>query len=77
MMATVITLRSIFRDVDIRKRTDEIRTRLRIIAEDVNRFNERLAKLGQHFHQTQRDLNDLNTSGKKIVASITKVQDLG
>lgn len=77
MMATVITLRSIFRDVDIRKRTDEIRTRLRIIAEDVTRFNDRLTKLGQHFQQTQRDLNDLNTSGKKIVASITKVQDLG
>ena len=77
MMATVVTLRSIFRDVDIRKRADDIRTRLGIIAEDVNRFNERLTKLGQHFDQTQRDLNDLNTSGKKIVASITKVQDLG
>ena len=77
MMATVITLRSIFRDVDIRKRADDIRARLRVIAEDVNRFNDRLAKLGNHFDQTQKDLNDLNTSGKKIVASITKVQDLG
>ena len=77
MMATVVTLRSIFRDVDIRKRADDIRGRLRVIAEDVTRFNDRLEKMGQHFSQTQRDLNDLNTSGKKIVASITKVQDLG
>ena len=77
MMATVVTLRSIFRDVDIRKRADEIRTRLGVIADDVKRFNERLTKLGQHFDQTQRDLHALSTSGQKIVTSITKVQDLG
>ncbi len=77
MMATIVTLRAIFRDYDIRVRSDEILNGLRIISENVGRFNDRLARLSQHFNQAQKDVNDLGVSGRKIVDSVNKLNDLG
>lgn len=76
MMATVVTVRSIFRDVEIRKHAEELRKHLRVIGENVVRFNKRLTDLGKHFDLTQRDLNNLQISGKKIVDSIEKVNNM-
>ena len=76
MMATIVTVRSIFRDVEIRKHAEELRKYLRLVGEDVGRFNQRLENLARHFEQTQKDIRELSTSGGKIVRNIEKINTM-
>lgn len=76
MMATIVTVRSIFRDVEIKKHAEQLRKFLRLIGEDVGRFNTRLENLARHFDQTQKDIRELSTSGGKIVRNIEKIDNM-
>ena len=76
MMAVLTTVRAIFRDVEMQKRTREVIRRLGLIAKDVERLDQRADKLERHFKQANGDVLQVRTSANKIVSGVERIQAL-
>ncbi|CAI8298373.1 MAG: DNA recombination protein RmuC [PS1 clade bacterium] len=66
MALTLNTVRAIMRDVKMREQAGLIQNEVRVLMEDVSRLNERIGKLRTHFGQAEKDIELIETSGRKI-----------
>ena len=76
LMATVTTLRAIYRDVEIRKQAKQIQTYLETMLKDLSRFNERMNKLENNLTTAQETFRTIRISSDKIVSGINKVNEI-
>ena len=66
MALTLNTVRAIMRDVKMREQAGLIQNEVRVLMEDVSRLNDRIGKLRTHFGQAEKDIELIETSGRKI-----------
>jgi DNA recombination protein RmuC len=67
LMATLNTVRAILKDARLREQAHIIQRELGRLMEDVQRLDERVGKLGTHFDQTRKDVEQVLISTRKIV----------
>jgi DNA recombination protein RmuC len=79
LWATLNTIRAIFRDVRLKEQAGLLQRELHSLFEDVGRLDERVDKLAVHFRQMNRDVDDIQTSARKVARRAEKIQsmDLG
>ena len=68
MALTLNTVRAIMRDVKMREQAGLIQNEVRVLMEDVSRLNDRIGKLRTHFGQAEKDIELIETSGRKITS---------
>ncbi|HXV25734.1 MAG TPA: DNA recombination protein RmuC [Alphaproteobacteria bacterium] len=76
LMATLTTVRAILKDVRMREQADLIQREVGLLVKDVERLDERAAKLQQHFELTQKDMRDLRVSTDKITRRGARIGDV-
>ncbi len=76
LMATLTTVRAILKDVRMREQADLIQREVGLLLKDVERLDERAAKLQQHFEQAQKDMRDLRVSTDKITRRSARINDV-
>jgi DNA recombination protein RmuC len=76
LMATLNTVRAILKDAQMREQAHVIQTAVAKMMEDVGRLEERVGKLGTHFDQTRKDVDDILKSTTKIVRTGEKIADV-
>ena len=77
LMATLTTVRAILKDVRMREQADVIQREVGLLLKDVERLDERAARLQQHFELAQKDMRELRISTDKVTrrgARIGEVQ---
>ena len=79
LWATLNTIRAIFRDVRIREQAGLLQKELHVLMEDMGRLDERVEKLAIHFRQTSKDIEDIQTSARKVTRRAERIttMDLG
>jgi DNA recombination protein RmuC len=76
LMATLNTVRAILKDAQMREQAHLIQTAVARMMEDVERLDERVGKLGTHFDQTRKDVDEILKSTTKIVRTGEKIADV-
>jgi DNA recombination protein RmuC len=76
LMATLTTVRAILKDVRMREQADLIQREVGLLLKDVERLDERAARLQQHFEQAQKDMRDLRVSTDKITRRGVRIGDV-
>jgi len=74
LMAVLNTARAVLKDVETRKQIHVIKDALGKLAKDFQRFDERMAALARHIEQASRDVQDVQTSSRKISAHFHKIE---
>lgn len=74
LMAVLNTARAVLKDVETRKHIHVIKDALAKLAKDFHRFDERMAALARHIDQANRDVQDVQTSSRKISAHFEKIE---
>lgn len=79
LWATLNTVRAIFRDVRIREQAGLLQKELHVLMEDMGRLDERVEKLAIHFRQASKDVEEIQTSARKIARRAERIttMDLG
>ena len=67
LMATLNTIRTILKDARMREQAHVIQAEIGKLMEDMARLGDRVAKLGSHFDQAQKDVREIGTSTDKIL----------
>ena len=76
MSLTLNTVRAIMRDVKMREQAGLIQKEVHTLLDDVSRLNERVAKLRTHFEQADKDIEQIETSSRKISSRGEKITSL-
>ncbi len=76
LMATLNTVRAVFRDVRMREQAHVIQAEIRRMAGDVGRLDKRVANLQKHFGQATDDMRDIRISTEKITKSAQRVDEV-
>jgi DNA recombination protein RmuC len=76
MSLTLNTVRAIMRDVKMREQAGLIQKEVTTLLEDVGRLNNRVTKLRTHFDQAHKDIDDIETSTRKIISRGDKIISL-
>jgi DNA recombination protein RmuC len=66
LMALLNTVRAVLRDVEMRKEAGQIKVEVERMLEDVQRLEERVNKLGQHFELARADVDKIRISTEGI-----------
>jgi len=74
LMAVLNTARAVLKDVETRKQVHVIQDALGKLAKDFKRFDERMAALARHIEQASRDVQEVQTSSRKITAHFNKIE---
>ncbi|MBR0565747.1 DNA recombination protein RmuC [Azoarcus sp. L1K30] len=74
LMAVLNTARAVLKDVETRKQIHVIQDALGKLAKDFNRFDERMNALARHIEQASKDVQDVQTSSRKISAHFHKIE---
>jgi len=79
LWATLNTIRAVFRDVRLREQAGLLQKELHVLMEDMGRLDERVEKLAIHFRQATKDVDDIQTSARKVSRRAEKIttMDLG
>ena len=75
-MATLHTMRAVMKDAAMREQAHIIQREVGVMAKDVTRLDERVAKLQQHFTQTTEDMRQIRVSTEKITKRADKIESL-
>lgn len=75
-MATLHTMRAVMKDAAMREQAHIIQREVGLMATDVSRLDERVAKLQQHFNQTAEDMRQVRISTEKISKRADKIESL-
>ncbi|MBC6412366.1 MAG: DNA recombination protein RmuC [Hyphomonadaceae bacterium] len=75
-MATLHTMRAVMKDAAMREQAHIIQREVGEIAKDVNRLDDRVAKLQQHFNQSTEDVRQIRISTEKISKRADKIEAL-
>ena len=76
MSLTLNTVRAIMRDVKMREQAGLIQKEVHTLLGDVARLNDRVAKLRTHFEQADKDIEQIETSSRKISLRGEKITSL-
>ncbi len=76
LMAVLNTARAVLKDVETRKQIHVIQDALGKLAKDFRRFDERMAALARHIEQASRDVQEVQTSSRKITAHFHKIESV-
>ncbi len=74
LMAVLNTARAVLKDVETRKQIHVIQDALAKLAKDFHRFDERMSALARHIDQASRDVQEVQTSSRKISAHFHKIE---
>jgi DNA recombination protein RmuC len=74
LMAVLNTARAVLKDVETRKQIHVIQDALGKLAKDFQRFDERMAALARHIEQASRDVQEVQTSSRKISAHFHRIE---
>jgi DNA recombination protein RmuC len=74
LMAVLNTARAVLKDVETRKQIHLIKDALSRLAKDFARFDERMANLARHIDQANKDVQDVQVSGRKISAHFQRIE---
>ncbi len=79
LWATLNTVRAVFRDVRLREQAGLLQKELHVLMEDMGRLDERVEKLAIHFRQANKDIDDIQTSARKVSRRAERIttMDLG
>ena len=76
LWATLNTVRAVFRDVRMREQAHLIQKEVETMMADVGRLDDRVGKLASHFDQARRDIEQIQTSSRKITSRGEKISEL-
>lgn len=74
LMAVLTTARAVLKDSATRKQVHLIQQHLSILSKDFGRFQSRMDNLSKHIEQASKDVNEVNTSAKKISSRFEKIE---
>ncbi len=74
LMAVLNTARSVLKDVETRKQIHVIKDELAKLAGDFGRFQMRMDNLARHIDQAKKDVDDVQTSSRKITERFAKIE---
>lgn len=74
LMAILTTARAVIKDDATRKQIHIIQKHLHALGQDFGRFQDRMTKLAKHIEQAHADVEDVNTSAKKISSQFQKIE---
>ena len=76
LWATLNTVRAVLSDIKIKRVAAQIRKELDLLLTDLLRLADRAENLGRHFAQTNTDIDQLQTSVRKISTRSEKLRDM-
>jgi DNA recombination protein RmuC len=76
LWATLNTIRAVLSDIKIKRVAGKIKRELDLLLADLNRLNDRTAKVAQHFNSAQTDIEQIQTSILKISPRAEKLRDM-
>ena len=76
LMATLNTVRAVLMDVKMREQAGLIQKEVQVLMEDIFRLDKRVDALATHFDQAERDIEDIQTSTKKITSRGKKIKEV-
>ncbi|ATE59742.1 DNA recombination protein RmuC [Thauera sinica] len=74
LMAVLNTARAVLKDVETRRQIHVIKDALGKLAKDFHRFDERMNALARHIEQANKDVQDVQTSSRKISAHFHTIE---
>lgn len=74
MMAIITTARAVLKDADTRRQVHIIQEHLGSLAKDFDRFQKRMDSLARHIDQAHDDVQNVNTSARKISHRFQKIE---
>lgn len=76
LMAVLTTAKAVLKDDATRKQVHIIQKHLHSLADDFQRFEKRMDKLTKHIDLAHQDVNEVNTSAKKITQRFQKIESV-
>ena len=76
LMAVLTTARAVLKDDATRKQVHIIQKHLHALADDFQRFEKRMDKLSKHIDLAHQDVNEVNTSAKKITQRFQRIESV-
>ena len=76
LWATLNTIRAVLSDIKIKRVAQKIKRELDMLLTDLGRLADRADNLGRHFAQTNADIEQLQTSVRKITPRATALRDM-
>lgn len=76
LMAVLTTARAVLKDDATRRQVHIIQKHLHSLAADFQRFEKRMDKLSKHIDLAHQDVNEVNTSAKKITQRFQKIESV-
>lgn len=74
LMAVLTTARAVLKDSATRQQVHIIQDHLVALSKDFDRFKVRMGNLSKHIHQAQKDVEDVNTSARKISNRFERIE---
>ena len=74
LWAILNTARAVLKDAATREQVDLIQEHLGLLAEDFDRFKKRMDGLARHIEQAHEDVQQVNTSARKISARFDQIE---
>jgi len=74
MMAVLTTARAVLKDSATRKQVHLIQEHLVMLSTDFDRFRTRMDNLSRHIQQANKDVEEVNTSARKISSRFEKIE---
>ena len=76
LMAVLTTARAVLKDSATRKQVHIIQDHLVALSKDFDRFQKRMDQLSIHINQAQKDVEQVNTSARKISSRFEKIESV-
>jgi len=76
LWATLNTIRAVLSDIKIKRVAGKIKKELELLLNDLSRLTDRAENVQRHFAQTQKDIDELQTSISKIEPRAEKIREL-
>jgi DNA recombination protein RmuC len=76
LMATLTTIRAVLKDVRMREQAHVLQAKIGEMVKDVERLDDRVAKLQRHFEQGAEDVRQIRISTEKITRRGGEITDL-
>jgi DNA recombination protein RmuC len=74
LMAVLTTVRAVLKDAATRKQVHLIQEHLVALSKDFDRFSGRMENLSRHIQQANKDVEEVNTSARKISSRFEKIE---
>jgi DNA recombination protein RmuC len=76
LWATLNTVRAVFKDVRMREQASIIQREVHVLMQDVGRLDARVGNLATHFRQAGKDIEEIQTSTRKITGRGERIEAL-